>query len=327
MQLSDFRQRLVSAASRRLRGGNLGLRVLALVLAVGLWIFVNAGERGSIVQLTVPISYSTLPQGMVIVNRPPTQLKIEVTGPRTLLSLIDPERLTLKLDLRNVATGQSDFKVYPSMFNVGRNTTVTSISPDQLSLDIDRLATRDVPVHLAVENKVEPGYTISSVDITPSNVTVVGPSRYVAPLTFLRTEPFDLHGLAADATRTLEIDPPDPSVGLSTGHVVAKVNVTEAITDREFRDVAVEVKGSDFKYRVEPKQATLTVRGPAVKLASLAPKGLAYVDASDLAPGSHEVPLQVTLPDGMQLVRQSPDKVKLRMYREKQTTTADEHPS
>jgi hypothetical protein len=105
------------------------------------------------------------------------------------------------------------------------------------------------------------------------------------------------------------------------------VNVAEAITDREFRAVDVEVKDSGFKYRVEPRQATLTIRGPAVKLAGLAPKGLAYVDAKGVAPGSHELPLQVTLPDGMQLVRQSPDKVRLRTYHEKLTTTADEHPS
>ncbi len=195
-----------------------------------------------------------------------------------------------------------------------------------MSLDIDRLVTRDVPVHLAVEDRVAPGYMISSVDITPTNVTVVGPSRYVAPLTSVNTEPFDLKGLTSNTSRSVEISPPDPSLGLSTGHVDARVNVTEAITDRELRS-DVEVKDSDFKYRVEPKQATLTIRGPAVKLAGLAPKGLAYVDANGLAPGSHEVPLQVTVPDGMQLMRQSPDKVRIRMYHERLTTADDEHPS
>lgn len=297
-----------------------------MVLAVGLWIFVNAGERGAVEPLTVPISYASLPQGMVLVNHPPTQVKIEVTGPRTLLSLLDPQRMTLKIDLRNIAAGQSEFKIEPAMFNVERNTAVTSISPDQLSLDIDRLVTRDVPVHLAVEDKVAPGYMISSVDITPPSVTIVGPSRYVAPLTAVNTEPFDLKGLTADTHRSVDIVPPDPSLGLSTGHVDARINVAEAITDRELRS-DVEVKDSDFKYRVEPKQATLTIRGPAIKLAGLAPKGLAYVDANGLAPGSHELPLQVTVPDGMQLVRQSPDKVRLRMYHEKLPVTADEHPS
>ena len=327
MRRGDFKYLYAVISSRRLRGSNIGLRILAVALAVGLWIFVNAGERGSVESLTVPVSYASLPAGMVIVNNPPKEVKIEVTGPRTLLSLLDPERLTLKIDMRSIAAGQSEFKIYPAMFNVGRNTSVTSISPDQLSLDIDRLVTRDVPVHLAVENRVANGYTISSVDINPPSVTVVGPSRYVAPLTFVSTEPFDLKGIAAETNRSVEIVPPDPSLGLSTGHVDAKVNVAEAITDREFRAVEVEVKDSDFKYRVEPKQATLTIRGPAVKLAGLAAKGLAYVDADGLEPGSHELPLQVTLPLGMQLVRQSPDRVRLRMYREKLTTTADEHPS
>jgi YbbR domain-containing protein len=325
MRPSDFKH--LFRGSRRLRGANLGLRVLSLALAFGLWIFVNVSEPGSIESLTVPISYGTLPAGMIMVNHPPTVVKIEVTGPRTLLSLLDPERLRLKVDLHGVAAGQSEFKIYPSMFNVGRKTSVTSISPDQLSLDVDHLVTRDVPVHLAVQDKVAPGYTISSVDIVPPSVTIVGPSRYVSPLTFVSTEPFDLTGLTSDANRSVDIAPPDPSLGLSTGHVDARVNVAEAITDREFRAVQVEVKDSDFRYRVEPKQATLTIRGPAVKLAGLAPKGLAYVDANGLEPGSHELPLQVTVPDGMQLVRQTPDKVKLRMYHEKLTTTADEHPS
>ena len=327
MRLGDFKYLFAMSTSRRLRGSNTGLRVLAVALAIGLWIFVNAGERGSVESLTVPINYASLPQGMVIVNHPPAQVKIEVTGPRTLLSLLDPERLTLKIDLRNIAAGQSEYKIYPAMFNVGRNTAVTSISPDSLALDIDRMVTRDVPVHLAVENRVASGYTISSVDINPPSVTVVGPSRYVAPLTSVNTEPFDLKGLTAETSRSVEIIPSAPSLGLSTGHVEVRVNVAEAIADREFRAVDVEVKDSDFKYRLEPKQATLTIRGPAVKLAGLAPKGLAYVDANGLAPGSHELPVQVTIPDGMQLVRSSPDKVRLRMYHEKLTTTADEHPS
>ena len=325
MRLSDFNY-LPAISSRRFRDSNLGLRILAVALAVGLWIFVNAGERGSVESLNVPISYASLPSGMVIVNNPPTQVKIDVTGPRTLLSLLDPERLTLKVDLRSFAPGQSDFKIYPAMFNVGRNTTVTSISPDQLSLDLDRTVTRDVPVHLAVQDKVAPGYAISSVDINPASVTIVGPSRYVSPLTSVYTEPFDLKGLTSETNRSVEIVPPDPSLGLSTGHVDVRINVAEAIADREIHS-DVEVKDSDFKYRVVPKQATLTIRGPAIKLASLAPKGLAYVDANGLAPGSHELQLQVTIPDGMQLVRQSPDKIRLRMYREKLTTTADEHPS
>jgi len=327
MRIGKFRNPFTIRAPSRLRVSNTGLRALSLILAIGLWVFVNAGERGSVQPITVPISYRSLPPGMVIMNHPPDFVKIEIAGPRTILSLVNPERLTLKLDLSGVAFGQSEFKIFPAMFNMPRGTTVTGISPDQLALDIDHIVTRELPVHLAVADKVAPGYQISSVEITPPSVTAMGPSRFIAPLTSIGTEPFDLHGLNADADRTVDIATPNPAVGLSAGRVQAKVSVAEMITDREFRAVEVQVKDSDFKFRVDPKQATFTIRGPAVRLAGLDAKGLAYVDANGLAPGSHELPLQVALPDGMQLVRQSPDKVRLRMYRERQTTTADEHPS
>ena len=311
----------------RVSVNNAGLRILSLMLAVGLWIFVNAGEQGSVEPLTVPISYRSLPPGMIIMNHPPDFVKIEVSGPRTILSLINPERLTLKLDLSGVAFGQSEFKIFPGMFNTPRGTSVTSISPDQLALDVDHNVTRELPVHLAVSGKVAPGYQISGVEITPSSVTAVGPSRFVAQLTSISTEPVDLRGLNADSTRKIFIASPNPEIGFSTGRVQVRLDVNELITDREFRRVEVQVKDSDFKFRVVPKQATLTIRGPAVKLAGIDPKTLAYVDAKGLEPGNYELPLQVTLPDGMQLVRQSPDKVRLRTYRERRTATADEHPS
>jgi YbbR domain-containing protein len=315
-----------AARSRRsYKIGDTGLRMLALLLAIGLWVFVNAGERGSVEQLTVPISYRTLPADMVIMNHPPDFVKIEVSGPRTLLSLLDEQRLALKLDLSGVTPGTSEYRLYPSMFNVPRQTTVTRIAPELVTLDIDRVVSRDLPLHLAIDGKVAQGYTISSVEVTPSSVVVRGPSRYVGQLTQVGTEPFDVKGLTSDVERGVEITPPGEGLRLSTAHAQARVAVTEVIADREFRGVDVRVKDPDYKYRLEPKQATLTIRGPAARLAGLDAKGMAYVDAKGVAPGAHDLPLQVSLPDGMQLVRQSPEKVRLRMSRERRST--DEHPS
>jgi len=65
------------------------------------------------------------------------------------------------------------------------------------------------------------------------------------------------------------------------------------------------------------------VRGPASKLDGLDPRGLVYVDAKGGDPGAHDLPLQVELPEGMQLVKQSPDRVRLRIFKEKRTDAND----
>ena len=43
MRLGDFKYMFAARGSRRLRGSDIGLRVLAVVLAIGLWIFVERG--------------------------------------------------------------------------------------------------------------------------------------------------------------------------------------------------------------------------------------------------------------------------------------------
>lgn len=302
---------------------NAGLRAIAFLLAIGLWMFVNAGQRNAVVTLAVPVSYRSLPAGFVIINHPPDFVKIEVAGSRTLLSLLDPERLTLRLDLTGVPVGHSDFKIGPNLFAVPPRTTVTRVTPDEAQIDIDRVISRELPVHLNVTGPVAQGYQINSIELQPATVSVSGPSRFVAPLLRAETDPFDVRGADADLERVVGIQDPGADVRLAAVRVLAKVDVGQEIVSREFRDVGVEVRDTDFKSRVEPETATITVRGPIQKLATLDPNGIVFVDAQGGEPGLLVLPLEVDLPDGMQLVKQEPAKVKLRIYHQKRANIDD----
>ena len=321
--MDRLRKMLDFGELRKRLGRNAGLRMISVLLAIGLWMFVNAGQRNAVTTLVVPISYRSLPPGYVIINHPPDFVKIEVTGVRTLLSLLDPERLTVKLDLTGVPLGNSDFKISANLFNVGPRVTVTRITPDDARIDIDRVISRDLPVHLNLAGPVARGYQINSVEIQPATISVSGPSRYVAPLTHAETEPIDVHGAQADVERVVGIQDLPFGVRTSVTRVLAKVDIGAEIASREFRDVTVQVRDTDFKSRVEPGKATITLRGPILKLASLNPKGIVYVDAQGGEPGLRVLPLEVDLPDGMQLVKQQPAKVRLRIYREKRPDAPD----
>jgi YbbR-like protein len=328
MRLDWLMQRLsIDGISRRLRGAwtytrkrasrNMGLRLLSIAIAIGLWVFVNAGERGGVRTMDVPLSYRTLPRGMMIINHPADFVKIEVAGPRTLLSLLEPERLRLKLELAGAAPGRSDYRIFPGMFNVPRGTTVTQIMPSDITLDLDRIVTRDVPVHVKLEGAVASGYKVSAVELKPSTIEVSGPSRYVQPMIVIETAPIDVQGATTPIEQKVDLAETPVPLRLSTSQIDARIEIAEEIADREFRAVSVEVRDSDYKYKLVPNKASLTVRGPAIKLASLDPNGLVFVDAKGVAPGSHELPVQVILPDGMQVVKQEPSTAKLRTYREK----------
>jgi YbbR domain-containing protein len=318
--LEELRERFKLSSLRQLARRNMALRVLSVLLAISLWMFVNAGQHDAETSIQVPISYQHLPANMLIVNTEPRFIKLDITGPPTLLSLLDPGRLRLRLNLAGVNTGEASFKVTSGMFAIPPHTSITGITPSEIVLDIDKIVTREVPVRLPIEGPVAAGYTITATEVTPAVVQVTGPSTYVWHLAHVDTAPFDVKGATTVVQRSVDLISPGNKVRVAASTVQAKVTVAEVIADREFRGIPIEVRDSSYKFRIEPRQVNVTVRGPWLKLSSLDLKASAYVDADGVTPGYYELPVEVSLPDGVELMRQEPEKVRLRMYRQRRSS-------
>src|SRR5262249_33726317 len=151
------------------------------------WFFVNVGQRDAETLLRVPIAYRRLPSGLMVVNSRPDYVDLTISGPGTLLSLLDPDRLTLRLDLAGVAPGEADFNIGPERFNIPRQTRILRISPAQIRLEIDQLGSRELPVHLNLSGAAEKGYKILSQETKPSTVKIVGPLRDIRQMQRIET--------------------------------------------------------------------------------------------------------------------------------------------
>ncbi|HLW72367.1 MAG TPA: CdaR family protein [Candidatus Binataceae bacterium] len=294
---------------------NTGLRVISLMMAIGLWLFVNAGERNAQQSFTVPISYRGLPPHFMIADPHPTSVSIEVSGPRTLLSLIQPNRLTLRLNLAGAGVGQMMFKIGPDSFNVLRKTTVVSVSPSQIVLDLDRMVMRSVPVRIVTSGTVADGYHVTSVDVNPRTATVKGPSKQIAQIAEVASEAIDLGGATGNLSREVPLEVPAGATRIDPPEAAVAITVSEVIADKEFRSVPVRVRNCGYTWKVQPEQINVTLRGPVLRLAQIDLTNAVAIDAGGMAPGIYAVPLQVELPEGVELVHQSADKVRLRVFR------------
>ena len=295
---------------------NASLRVIAVGLAVGLWFFVNAGQHEAEMTLQIPVVYRGLPPGMMIVNTHPDFVSLQIDGPRTLLSLLDPGRLALKLELGGVSPGQADFKIGPEMFHVPRQTNISGIMPAEIRLDIDEVATRDVNVHPVLIGKPSDGYRIAAVEVNPDKVSVSGPKRVLAALDKIDTEPLDPRDYAKEP-RDVRLVLPSGVLKVSTDQVLAAVRVQEIMASKEFRGVEVRVKDANFRFRVDPSRVNVMVRGPEREIARLSLEGVVYIEARGAAPGIYELPVQVDVPGGVADVHPVPEKVKLRVFAQK----------
>jgi len=300
-----------------------GLRAIAILLAIGMWLFVNGGQRTQQNTMQVPVHYRNLPPSMVILGQRPEFVDLQLIGPGTLLSLLDPGRLALRLDLAGVSAGQIDFKIDPSMFSVPRQVTVDRISPATITLDVDRMVQREVPVRVDVRGPITAGYSIPSVEVTPPTVAVFGPNKFISKLENIETDPVDVRDATEDFGRTLGLVSAGDMITMPVREVQARIRVQEVMTDRNYDSVDLAVRDADYKTRIiAPRQVSVTIRGPSRKLSNLSLDGSVYVDAHGAAPGTHELPIEVDLPVGVNLVRAYPEKAKLRVFGEKLPTPA-----
>jgi YbbR-like protein len=296
---------------------NMALRLLSLAIALGLWLFVNAGQHGSQQTFVVPLLYRGLPPGFIITNQHPDNVRLQITGPRTLLSLIDSTRLAQRVDLSGVGIGQMQFRLDPDQFVVPRGTNVSSVTPSQLTLDVDRIVEKTVPVKLVTSGEVANGYETKSLAVIPPSVTIKGPSRELARIDAVATEPFSLDKATGDESGSVDLAALPGSVRLETEAVTAEVGVGPILIEKQFRWVPLEVRNDLYRYRMAPTHASFTLHGPVLILDKLKPQGLGFVDADSVPPGIYDLPVQANLPDRVDLVKVTPAKVRIFVYHQK----------
>src|SRR5581483_1505947 len=221
-----------------------------------------------------------------------------------------------------VGVGQAVFKIGPDMFNVPRQTDVTRVSPSAIVLDIDRIAERQSPIHLNLRGKPAAGYRITSVKAIPSEVTLRGPSRYLAQIDRVQSAPVDLTDAKSDVMQMVDLRAPREGVKIEGPTTIeALVAIGAVIANREFHGLTVGVRDTDHKVKVDPQRVSVTVRGPLNQLSKLDLHGAVYVSADGAQPGAHRLAVQVALPDGIELVRASPENVKVLIYRARRATS------
>src|SRR3954452_14715533 len=117
--------------------GDTGLKIFSLLFAVGLWLFVNAGQKPTEKSLTVPVEMRNLPGDLMATGPGPGPVEVRVAGPPALLSTLDPDYLKVVLDLAAARAGTSTFRLSAAFFNPPRGVRITRINPSVINLKLE----------------------------------------------------------------------------------------------------------------------------------------------------------------------------------------------
>lgn len=289
------------------------LKIFSVVFAVGLWAFVNLGAREAEQTLLVPIELRNLPPTLVITNPVADSVDVRIRGPRTILGSIDERRQRVVLDLASAQVGTTAFKIDSEMLSLPRGVSVVRVHPVQVTISVDRIVRKSLPVVPDVAGALPAGYRIVDTDIRPSTVLVTGPANQVETLEKIRTEPLNVPAASA-FDESVALERLGELVQLQPERVVVRGRVEEIKVSQDFKQVEIGVRNAGTRYLVQPRRADVIVRGPRRLLQGLKlSQENVFVDVAGLAPGAHREKIEVTLPEGIEALELRPSEVSIRV--------------
>ncbi len=274
---------------------HLGLKVLALSLATLLWLTV-AGEHVVERSMRVPLEFRNIPPQLEIVGDPPATVDVRLRGSSGVLSRIEPGEVIAVLDLAGARSGSRLFPFRNDEVKAPYGVEVAQVTPGTLALDLERSATRTVPIVPALDGEPAAGFVVGRVTSEPATVQIVGPESRIRQLAEATTEPVSIAGAHDRVRDVVTVGVADSAVRLTQAQsATVIVEIWTAPVDRTLGGVAVRPRNlaKGLHALVAPAAAEITVRGPGEAVAGLRADALnAFVDLAGLKPGRYNLRVQ-----------------------------------
>jgi len=254
---------------------NRGIKLIALLLAILLWLYVVANNT-YVYPIEVPIRVVNVPPGKTLASDVPKKVTARFRGKGTTLFkaiiTLPYSDIYLRLDLRRVEKSEtfylSDYiQKTPDNFIIPRGYNlqlVEIVRPEVITVQLDEVGTKKVPVYSEIQVNAAPGYTqVGPVFFQPDSVQISGPAKVIESIDSISTERRDFE--QADTREEGDVGLVNPSQDLikmnqNETHFLIDV---QTISERRITDIPVQVKNAPQHLEVTtaPSTVTLTVEG------------------------------------------------------------------
>lgn len=256
---------------------NLSLKLASLALAIGVWAYVR-GEDRPVQIFSVPLDLRNLPPNLMLAGGVDETVSVRVRAPESTLRTMGNETLLATVDLGGLGPGEQTVRVGPESVRVPSGVEVIRVSPEFLSLRLEKKVRTDLPVTARVVGNPAPGYVLGSVRVLPARAMVEGPEGAVAEAVEVDTETIRIDGRSQSFEAMVDLYPARPDVKvLGDGKAQVLLQIHERYVTRTFEGVKVRAEGSGPKVRLDPETAEVTLEGAPGDLDGLAPQDLSVV--------------------------------------------------
>ena len=283
---------------RRLVLDDLGLKLLALALAIGLWITV-AGEPVVERGLEVPLGFENIPDALQVAGDPPDSVHVRVRGITSIVNGLEAGDVVAVLDLAGERPGDRRlFDMFAGRVRTPFGVEVTQVVPATITVALESGGVpRTVAVVPDIEGQPAEGFAVGRISTVPATVDVVGPGSLLDGLAEALTEPVSVDGASDRVQALVTVGVVDPVLRLQTpSSAEVTVEIVPAPIERTLPELPVLPRevATGQRASVEPGAITVSVRGPQEMVDALDAGAVeAFIDLAGLGPGRYNLPVTV----------------------------------
>ncbi|WP_339138312.1 MAG: CdaR family protein [Candidatus Electrothrix sp. GW3-4] len=310
---------------RKVNYKDLLLKLVALALGILVW-FLAVGTDQMDVSMRVPIEVLNLPKNLVIYNQYQKEVSVILRGPRGIIQEVRNRPPSLSLDLSEAKPDTIVLNTESLSFPLPSGISILRMQPASITLSIDKLVERELPLTAVTEGDVADGYFLKEVSLNPNKILVSGPASLITQEQVLKTYVINLSGLNHSTTLPVHLDlSPEFMELIGETTVVAKLAVADKFVEKKVRNIPINIRDSAQEVRVKPDSLTV-VAGIPEKLISETPV-LSMLFRASVSAGSGEFPRQVPVTvngvsvpghEPIKIISHKPTEVKISLVEKKE---------
>lgn len=284
------------------------LKILALLITLGLWYAVTTQRAPATMRLRAVQLEFILPEGVDIGNDPVEEVDVTLEGSQGKLAELSARNLVARADVTNLRPGDRVARLSDNIrMDLPEGVRVIEVSPRSVTLHLEPVVVRAVPVEARFEGEPPEGFRQLGVEVTPPQVRLRGPESHVQAIDKAFTETISLAGQRESVNvPQAAVDIPDHKVTPLDPTVSVRVEIAEEQLQRRFSNVPVRSAAGG---PVTPANASVTLRGPRSLVEYLRPEDVRLV--VETAPDGTPTP-RLSLPPAaagrVELVSTSPSE-------------------
>ncbi len=226
-------------------GRNLGTLLLALILAIVVWVSAVVAADPNEKRLyprAVPLEVMGKDSNLFLSSDVPTTVRITIEAPQSIWTQLtnNPDLVKAWIDLSGLGAGEYSV---PVKVDVKANPARWEVQPQSVQVTLEQLVNKILPVQLEVTGDLPVGYKRGTPTLTPSQVTVSGPQDLVGQVSEIHAT-LDINGARETRQVTVSLEARNKNGDVVNGLTITpkSVSVTQPITlENSYKDVVVKV--------------------------------------------------------------------------------------